>query len=131
MSDSLSSQQAETQTDQFLKTDGPPVGYFAPDPSLEPLLVGKTDLEKRFYRSQSTQGKQNDYIISQVQGLKVVSKVSHDRLASVESRVATIESIASIFTRGRKGLLYIFGFIATVIAGPLLADFLKHVFHWQ
>ena len=132
----------ESQTEQFLKTNGPAPGYFAPDPSLEPLLEGKSELEKRFYRSQSTQGKQNDYIISQVQGLKIAARTTHGRLLDGELRFTKIESTLETFVQLRqdwldkKGLRrkIFFGamaFIATVIAGPLVVELVKHWLHWQ
>lgn len=132
----------EANTEQFLKTNGPAPGYFAPDPSLEPLLDGKSELEKRFYRSQSTQGKQNDYIISQIQGLKMVARTTHDRLSDGEQRFIKIEATLDAFTKLREVFLnksalrrkLFFGclaFFGTIIAGPLVVELVKHWMHWQ
>ena len=101
----LTTEQDEESTRQFLKTNGPPPGIFAPDASLEPLLEGKGELEKRFYRSQSTQGKQNDYLISQGSGFKAALRSVHSRLEDGEARFIGIEGKLQVFDTLREKYL--------------------------
>jgi hypothetical protein len=104
----LTPEQEEEQTKQFLRTNGPKPGIFAPDQAVVSLLASRSDLgdlERNFYLTQSTQGKQNDYIINQIHGLKLVSATIHRRLEEGEKRFTNIESCLAVFTELRNNYL--------------------------
>ena len=150
MSDTaLTPEQNEEQTKQYLKTNGPPPGAFAPDPSLEPLLEGKSELEKLFYRSQSTGLKQGDWVIREIAGLKSAHRTIHQKMneidnqfASGEKRFQNIDATLAVFTAIRDQWLtrkavrakIAIGLI-TLLVFPFLSLFLvevaKRLLHWK
>jgi len=71
----------------FLKTNGPPPEVMTP--SIPPhLLAGKSPSEVWLYEKIDVAGKQNNWLISQVSGLKAAHRTIHAKMEDVESQAA-------------------------------------------
>jgi hypothetical protein len=141
MPDSPEMSAQENQTDRFLKTDGPPPGYFTPDVP-EYALEGATKRERYILEMQSIQAKQNQYLIEQNAGHKTVLRTVIDRLKVGDAMFVEINKDRADFKAwiakwlSRKNVIRnLFAVLATAIILPLLVlladDWLKHIFHWQ
>ena len=90
----LTSEQTEAQTNQFLQSNGPPKDIYEVDRSIEDLLVGRTELEKQFYRSQNKLEKMMHWMVPQIVGLKGAHRVIKRRLEEGDERFKGIEDSA-------------------------------------
>ena len=97
----------------FLKTNGPPPEVMTP--SIPPhLLAGKSPSEVWLYEKIDVAGKQNNWLISQVSGLKAAHRTIHAKMEDVESQAAenlpyasyTPYAIAFLYTAG-SGVIFI------------------------
>jgi hypothetical protein len=147
MSSPLTTEQNDEQTRQYLKTNGPPPGAFAPDVPAW-VLEGLTQKEKYMMEMISTGAKQNEWLIHEVSGLKSAHRTIHSKMEQInnqfaagEKRFQGIDSTLAPFTAlrdkwlNRKALRNrtIMGLVSLLILpffSLLLVEVAKHFLHW-